>query len=516
MFEQPIIELLREANFGNRAFAQSLIKAMRTNNKEQEVAEELVICMAVIIDKSIALTAASRMVTNRLSKLLDVSLGSTKDSGVIKTGLHFIDIVAKTGLVDVRKVNCVVDMEIKEQWQLMVTDEDFRDHIIAHKFSGQVICPTTGVQEWKNPYLYDNGKRVASIVRKMDRYKVAGWYTQEQMPFVYNALNRLGTIEWQINSSVLDWACREEGFIPEEVSKEAVKSAIGVINRSSEQAIWVMDMRIKALNEHFGGTADEEAVKAVAKTAADEWQKVKAEEAKAVASAWSQRYDFDKVKSYATEWEGQTLNFSYNCDTRGRVYALQTYLNPQGSDIAKALLEFKNPKPLDIKQLLIHIANCFGEDKGSFAERVEWTLDNSDDIYLIGRDPWSAMESIKKLGLEKEKKTKWQALAACRVYYDYINHTDGSPFMSRLPMGADATSSGVQIMTAIGRDEKAAPHVNLTATDTGRVGDYYQYVWDNGMVPLLQDAKGQSELLDEIIDEYGVGHKMGRKASKET
>ena len=69
-------------------------------------------------------------------------------------------------------------------------------------------------------------------------------------------------------------------------------------------------------------------------------------------------------------------------------------------------------------------------------------------------------------------------------------------------------------MTAIGRDEKAAPYVNLTATANGKVGDYYQFVWDEGMVDLLQDKKGHTDLLDKIIDEYGVGHKMGRKASK--
>ena len=514
MFTTEIVELLRKANFGNRAFAQSLIKAMRAENKEQIVADELIATLAVVIDKSMPLTAASRMFTNKLSKLLDVDTGSTKDSGMISTGLHFIDIISRAGLVDVKLTKCVVDMEVKDQWHLIVTDESFQEYLIDQKFVGQLIDPRDGVQEWKKPYLYKDGKRLTSIVRKMDRYKVGQWYTIEQMPDVYSAINRLGAVEWEINNHVLEIAMMEGGFIPIPVSKEAVKGAIGIINRSAEQAIWVMDMRIKSLYEHFGDEANEQAVRSLAKTTADEWQKVKTDEAKRVASSWSQRYDFDMVLSYAKEWEFQTLNFTYNCDTRGRVYALQSYLNPQGSDISKALLQFKNPKKLNIKELLIHIANCFGEDKGSFEERVEWSTDNIQDLIEIGRDPWGNYDLITKFGLENEKKTKWQALAACNVLYQWYVSDDPDNFMTKCPMGADATSSGVQIMTAIGRDEKAAPYVNLTATENGRVGDYYQYVWDNGMVPLLQEAKGHTDLLDEIIETYGVGHKMGRKASK--
>ena len=523
MFTTKIVELLHEAKFGNRAFAQTIIKAMRAQNKEQEVAEDLVSSMAISIDGSVPLTAAARRVHTRLVKILDLDDGSVKDSGVLSTGLHFIDIVARAGLIDVQKINCVVDMEVKEQWHLVVTDDDFRQHLIDNKFSGQTIEPFLGFQEWKKPYLYKDGKRIVSIVRKMDRYKVASWYTQEQMPFVYNCLNRLNGIEWEVNEWLHKIAGQEIGlFVPREVSKDEVKEATTMINRSSEQAIWVQDMRIKALFEHFGDEADEEIIKKVAKTAAKEWQKDKTEAAKKVTSDWSKRYDFDKVMHYATEWTQKTLNFSYNCDTRGRVYALQTYLNPQGSDIAKSLLRFKNAKVLNIKELLIHIANCFGEDKGGFGERVAWSTDNIYHLMEIGKNPWSvaSMAFIKSSGLydpengKEEKKTKWQALAACNELYNYVEAGQPEDFMTKLPMGADATSSGVQIMTAIGRDETAAPYVNLTATEDGRVGDYYQYVWDNGMCPLLQNAKGHTDLLDEIIDEYGVGNKMGRKASK--
>ena len=514
MFTTKIVELLHEAKFGNRAFAQTIIKAMRAENKEQQVADELVLAMTVCIDRSMPLTAAARRVHTSLTKLLDLDDSLVKDSGILSTGLHFIDIIARAGLVDVQKVNCVVDMEVKEQWHLVVIDDQFRQHLLDNKLIGQTIDPTAGPQTWKNPYLYRDGKRVVSIVRKMDRYKVAKWYGREQMPFVYDALNRLGQVEWEINPFILTAAQEDTPFVPRVVKDGEVAEAITTINRSSEQAIWVMDMRIKALFEHFGGEVEEDAIRKIAKASAMEWQKDKTEDAKNVASDWSKRFDFDKVVSFAQDWEFDTLNFTYNCDTRGRVYALQTYLNPQGSDIAKAFLQFKNPKPLNAFELMIHIANCFGEDKGSFQDRIDWTLENAEDLYEIGAEPWKAQELIKKFGLEGEKKTRWQALAACNVFYDYVKAGQPEDFMSKLPMGADATSSGVQLMTAIGRDEKAAPYVNLTATPDGKVGDYYQYVWDNGMVPLLKDQTGHTDLLDEIIRDYGIGHKMGRKASK--
>jgi DNA-directed RNA polymerase, mitochondrial len=63
-------------------------------------------------------------------------------------------------------------------------------------------------------------------------------------------------------------------------------------------------------------------------------------------------------------------------DFRGRLYANTAFLNPQGEDSARGLLEFSKGKPLGsggYAWLKVHIANCWGEDKVSLEDRVTWT-----------------------------------------------------------------------------------------------------------------------------------------------
>lgn len=66
-------------------------------------------------------------------------------------------------------------------------------------------------------------------------------------------------------------------------------------------------------------------------------------------------------------------------DFRGRMYAMPSFLNPQGNDPAKALLTFVRGKRLGAtgwRWLHIHIANVWGEDKVSLDARFQWTVAN--------------------------------------------------------------------------------------------------------------------------------------------
>ena len=57
------------------------------------------------------------------------------------------------------------------------------------------------------------------------------------------------------------------------------------------------------------------------------------------------------------------------------MYALPYYLHPQGSDLAKSLLDFSNGQQVvdeeDLEAVLVHGANMWGV-KGTRAERLEW------------------------------------------------------------------------------------------------------------------------------------------------
>ena len=77
--------------------------------------------------------------------------------------------------------------------------------------------------------------------------------------------------------------------------------------------------------------------------------------------------------------------FPYQLDFRSRVYAIPMFLNPQNVDYAKALLTFAEGQRIgdaeDAPQwLAIHIANCYGLDKETIKDRVEWVNESHEAL----------------------------------------------------------------------------------------------------------------------------------------
>ena len=124
--------------------------------------------------------------------------------------------------------------------------------------------------------------------------------------------------------------------------------ALSEINKSERTALWIEEIKFKQLMDQEYG---EKAAEGIAKSEANEYKLRAQFDHLEVISEWSKRMDLERCIKLATEYKGDVLNFIYNCDSRGRVYALQHGLNPQGADFAKALLQFANPKQLS----LIHI-----------------------------------------------------------------------------------------------------------------------------------------------------------------
>ena len=80
------------------------------------------------------------------------------------------------------------------------------------------------------------------------------------------------------------------------------------------------------------------------------------------------------------------LYFPVRLDYRGRVYCIVDYLNYQGTELAKALLQFSKGVKVNINDqisinyLKINGANCFGLDKKSFKDRLAWVNENIQNI----------------------------------------------------------------------------------------------------------------------------------------
>ena len=99
----------------------------------------------------------------------------------------------------------------------------------------------------------------------------------------------------------------------------------------------------------------------------------------------SQRCDVNYKLEIANCFLNERFYFPHNMDFRGRAYPIPPNLNHIGNDLCRGLLKFADAKPLGqagYRWLRIHLANVWGYDKASFAEREKFTDDHKAQIYL--------------------------------------------------------------------------------------------------------------------------------------
>lgn len=161
--------------------------------------------------------------------------------------------------------------------------------------------------------------------------------------------------------------------------------------------------------------------------------------------------------------EEPAFYFPYQADFRGRLYAVPMFLQPQGSDFAKALLEFADGLPIKNDRaagwLAIHGANVFGFDKASLEERIGWVADNEETILRAAADPLDGVA----LDFWSRADKPWQFLAWCMEWAGFLR--EGYGFVSRMPIALDGSCNGLQHYAALLRDPVSGRSVNLTPGD---------------------------------------------------
>jgi DNA-directed RNA polymerase len=160
-------------------------------------------------------------------------------------------------------------------------------------------------------------------------------------------------------------------------------------------------------------------------------------------------------------------------DRRGRIYHTSTF-GHHNTDYVRALFLFANKTKIGEEgepYLDLQIANSWGngEDKKSLDDRVAWVEKNEDMILAVGEDfsvnfdDWSKADN------------PFQFLAACREKYNYRKH--GKDYESGLPIGLDATQSGVQHYATAIRHKENGEMVNLLPSlPSDEPNDLYLYV----------------------------------------
>ena len=206
----------------------------------------------------------------------------------------------------------------------------------------------------------------------------------------------------------------------------------------------------------------------------------------------SKLVEFSFITTKAEVLRDKSAFYQYiEADYRGRLYNTESFLNFQGSDIARGMLKFARAKPMTEsgKQwLAIHTANSFNQsfnideipdwceadykshleseglesisvDKMTLEDRIRWTNNNMETILAAGE------HNMFIEGAEKEVTT----LACCLEWYD-MSICKGA-YHSRLPIPIDGSNNGWQHLGAISKDPKTGDLVGLIPRDIQQ--DFY-------------------------------------------
>ena len=193
-------------------------------------------------------------------------------------------------------------------------------------------------------------------------------------------------------------------------------------------------------------------------------------------------------EKFSTE---ERFYFPYNLDFRGRVYPKVPFLTPQGSELTKALLLFADGKPIEsadeAKWLAIHGANCWGEDKVSYAERVEFIEVMTPEIEAIASG----------------ESNEWMEADDPLLFYAFCLEwaafkKSGFGFITHLPVSVDGANNGSQILGLMTRDADICTATNVLPTETPH--DIYKEVADQ--VQLLIDKEDKEDPMIKIINTY--------------
>lgn len=174
-------------------------------------------------------------------------------------------------------------------------------------------------------------------------------------------------------------------------------------------------------------------------------------------------------------------------DSRGRMY-YRGLINPQGSDLSKALLHYGERKPLGehgLFWLKVALANAFGVDSIRFKKRAEW-VDSNLELILDGIERPEDSDFFRG-----NTEAPLQAVSIAKELVGALNSPDPRKYLSSVIVHMDATCSGLQHLSAILRDAEGGARVNLFDNGLEQKSDVYRYVAEQASKIIAEDAKAK-------------------------
>ena len=394
---------------------------------------------------------STRRLWYKTAKANDIFLPRWNGKDRCAVGLVLIELMrTATGLIDIETVTNIFSRSVTlvratESLLHWLKQAHAFHEILTPVYMPMVVLPLDWKNMWQGGYLSDEVRR-RPLVKTYDK-----GYLEEldntSMPEFYSAINSLQRTKWEINDDVLQCMlyCYENnsgvGNLPANCDRE-------IPTRPSDKD-WM----------------DEEIQK--------RWRRSAKETHQLNQQDRSKRLHLTKVLYMAQKFMDQSITFPKNCDFRSRVYDAPAYLNPQGPDWARSVLRFSEGDPIDTQNdanyLGVHLANCWGLDKNTIEDRLNWVWGNEDLFKAIHQDPLGTTTEWCKAA------EPWGFLAAAMDMGDFLQV--GYGHVSKIPIAQDASNQGHQIYAMLLRDPVGAKFTNVLPSD--HPYDLYQQVADS-------------------------------------
>lgn len=412
---------------------------------------------------------------------------------IIHIGKFGVDACLEAGLLEIHRGTnrhgITVEYRLNEEINDFLIGYSVNDvRNVVSKEDMRMYCPP---EPWTNltdgGYLTTRRKSVAPLmrlrnIRKCERKRVAEEFTAEKMPVVFEAGNYMQSIPYTVHKPTRDAILR---------LWEAGGGVLGVPAKNPPVrpemplgAAWVKEGAPEAEMEIFSI-----------------WKR------KVVTFYESMRTWRGKVREIGGFFKSSNdhdvpIWFPMYLDTRGRWYYRGTP-NPQGSDLAKAVLHFHERKPLGprgVYWLKVHIANSAGFDKDRFDERARWTEQNWEAITRALDEPENFPEVW-------GKDAPWCMYAAAWELREALRSSDPTAYCTGIPIHMDATCSGLQHFSALLRDPVGGRYVNLIdEAQCGPKQDIYARVAQNALAVIKNDAESSDESIAKMAQFWlGIG-----------
>ena len=191
---------------------------------------------------------------------------------------------------------------------------------------------------------------------------------------------------------------------------------------------------------------------------------------------------------------------SWSNDSRGRCYAQQPWLSPHSTDAEKSLLKFADGCKMD-KRAEWWAAQAIGAaylgSRKNLEDRVQWTYDNAELITAVAEDAFTTSD------IWSQAKDKWQFVQlACEWHKVVLTKQE---HLWHTPIGADATASGLQLLSSMLRDPVGMKYSNVLPPTDASAPPEDSYMAVLGIAKQMAASNPDTEHLVEHMRFRAIG-----------